>query len=291
MTSGDGSGTSGGKSVTSGWRLQWAPVMFIAVVGVFVAIINATSGIMEAQTGGPPVQPAEVWLWEFSSVFVVVALSPAVAWMIWRVPPPVDAGPAPWIRAAALHLLAACLYSVAHIAGMVAIRHAGYATVGWPYDFSYNGDYVLPFFYEWRKDLLTYLSNAITFWGWGLWVAFTAAQARQAEPPPMTADDRIEIRDGARIMLIEPAQISWLEAAGNYVEIHVGDARHLARGTLAAFEEKLAARGFVRIHRSRLINRARIAGFKPTPSGDLEITLDDGRMIAGSRRFRAALEG
>ena len=64
----------------------------------------------------------------------------------------------------------------------------------------------------------------------------------------------------------------------------------LARGTLAAFEERLAGRGFVRIHRSRLVNRARVAAFKPTPSGDLEITLDDGSVIGGSRRFRDALE-
>ncbi|MBC7769500.1 MAG: LytTR family transcriptional regulator, partial [Phycisphaerales bacterium] len=53
---------------------------------------------------------------------------------------------------------------------------------------------------------------------------------------------------------------------------------------------RLAARGFVRVHRSRLVNRARIGAIKPTPSGDVEITLDDGRILAGSRRYRAALE-
>lgn len=301
MTSGDGSGTSGGNSVTSGWRpdrwrlggwrVEWAPVLVIALVGFAVAVLNATSGIMEAQTGGrPPVQPAEVWLWEFSSVFMVVVLSPAIGWMVWRTPPPLGSGAQTWLKAIGLHFIVACVYSVAHIAGMVAIRHAGYAAAGWPYDFSYQGDYVMPFLYEWRKDLLTYLSNAVLFWAWGLWQVYTASQVKQTAPPPLTADDRIEIRDGARVTLIEPARIAWVEAAGNYVEIHVGGAIHLARGTLAAFEEKLASRGFVRIHRSRLINRARIAAFKPTPSGDLEITLDDGRVVAGSRRFRAALE-
>jgi hypothetical protein len=277
--------------VTSGWRIQWPPIAMIAIVGAAVAALNATSGIMEAQTGGrPPVQPAEIWLWEVSSVFMVVALSPAVGWMVWRIPPPLGSGPPAWLRAIGIHLAAACIYSVAHVLGMVLIRTAGYATVGWTYDFSYQGDNVMPFLYEWRKDLLTYLSNAVLFWGWGLWRVYTAEQDRRAGATPMTADARIEIRDGARVTLIEPGQIAWIEAAGNYVEIHVGGATHLERGTLAAFEAKLAGRGFVRIHRSRLINRARIAGFRPTPSGDLEITLDDGRMIAGSRRFRAALE-
>ncbi len=292
MTSGDGSGTSGGNSVTSGWRIQWPPIAMIAIVGAAVAVLNATSGIMEAQTGGrPPVQPAEIWLWEFSSVFMVVVLSPAIGWMVWRIPPPLGSSAPGWLRAIGIHIAAACVYSVVHVLGMVVIRQAGYATAGWPYDFSYQGDYVMPFLYEWRKDLLTYLSNAVLFWAWGLWLAYTAAQAKQNAPPPLTADERIEIRDGARVTLIEPGQIAWVEAAGNYVEIHVGGATHLARGTLAAFEEKLASRGFVRIHRSRLINRARIAAFKPTPSGDLEITLDDGRIVAGSRRFRAGLEG
>ena len=90
--------------------------------------------------------------------------------------------------------------------------------------------------------------------------------------------------------MLDPAQITWIEAAGNYVEIHAGGAAHLARGTLAAFEERLAGRGFLRVHRSRLVNRARVTTFKPTPSGDLEITLDDGSVIGGSRRFRNTLE-
>jgi DNA-binding LytR/AlgR family response regulator len=62
------------------------------------------------------------------------------------------------------------------------------------------------------------------------------------------------------------------------------------RGTLASWEAQLTARGFARVHRSRLVNRARIAATKSTPSGDLEITLDGGKTIAGSRRFRSALE-
>lgn len=83
----------------------------------------------------------------------------------------------------------------------------------------------------------------------------------------------------------------WVEAAGNYIEFHTGQRSHLVRGTLAAWEARLAAKGFVRVHRSRLVNRTRISAIRPTPSGDVEITLDDSRSIAGSRRYRDALEG
>jgi len=274
-----------------GWRVEWTPVVFIAAVGIVVAIINATSAIMEGQTGGPPIDARAAWLYEVSSVFMVVALSPLTGWMVWKVPPPIDASGPPWARMVGLHFVAACVFSTLHIAGMVALRKLGYASAGATYVFAYNGDLVMPFIYEWRKDLLTYASNALCFWAWGFWQAQRAAQDLVAEPASPAADQRIEIRDGARVILLDPAAIAWVEAAGNYVEIHTSDATHLARGTLSGFEERLAEHGFVRIHRSRLINKRRVSAFKPTPSGDLEITVDDGRVVGGSRRFRALLEG
>jgi DNA-binding LytR/AlgR family response regulator len=290
VTSGDGSGTGGGKAGTSGWRIEWVPLGVIASVGILVAIINATSGIMEAQTGGPPIDPRAAWLYEVSSVITVVLLSPAIGWMVWKVRPPEEMTVPAWLRFVGLHLAAACVFSLLHIAGMVAIRTAGYALAGSVYHFDYRGDLLLPSLYEWRKDVLTYVANAACYWAWGVWLAQQAAQALLAAPRPTAAEPRIEIRDGARVTLVDPAQIGWIEAAGNYVEIHAGGATHLARGTLAAFAEKLAGRGFVRVHRSRIVNRSRIKAFKPTPSGDLEITLDDGSMIGGSRRFRDAME-
>ena len=62
------------------------------------------------------------------------------------------------------------------------------------------------------------------------------------------------------------------------------------RCTLATWEAKLAARGFVRAHRSRIVNRAHIGALKPTPAGDVEITLDNGAVVSGSRRYREGLE-
>lgn len=299
MTSGDGSGTSGGKAGTSGgpaltlagWRIEWAAVLFIAAVASFVAIINATSAIMEGQTGGPPIDARAAWLYEVSSVVMVVILCPIAGWMVWKVPPPIEASMRVWARAAGLHLLAACVFSVLHIAGMVALRKLGYAAAGSTYVFAYQGDLVLPFIYEWRKDVLTYASNAAWFWVFGFWQAQKAAQALVAPPATPAQDQRIEIRDGGRVTLLDPASIGWVEAAGNYVEIHTRAGKYLVRGTLAGFEERLVAHGFVRVHRSRLVNKTRISGFRPTASGDLEITLDDGGVVGGSRRFRAALEG
>ena len=284
MTSGEGAGTSGG---TSGWRIEWAPLALVVLVSVMVAVLNATSALMEAQSEGDVIDPRGPWVFELTSVIMVILLAPFIGWAVRRFPP----ADGRWLMFAGGHIGASTVFTLVHIAGMVALRIAAYAVDGRTYEFAdNNGDLVLPLVYEWRKDLLTYAAIAAGYWGWGYWQAQQAAQAMVAPPAPQ-ADSRIEIRDGSRIILIDPADIAWSEAAGNYVEINTAAATHLARGTLAAFEEKLSPRGFVRVHRSRLVNRIRVKAFRPTSSGDLEITLDDNRTIAGSRRFRAAIEG
>lgn len=83
--------------------------------------------------------------------------------------------------------------------------------------------------------------------------------------------------------------VSYVEAAGNYVEFHTATKTHLVRGTLASWEARLTARGFIRVHRSRLENRNKIVALRPTPSGDMEVTLSSGHMVLGSRRYRATL--
>jgi DNA-binding LytR/AlgR family response regulator len=140
-------------------------------------------------------------------------------------------------------------------------------------------------FYEWRKDVLSYAVIAVTYWLFPF-----LAERRQAEAAAAPiADQRIEVRNGAATLYLAPADINFVEAAGNYVEVHAGAKTHLVRGTMAAWESRLTGLGFVRVHRSRLVNRAKIAAFKPTASGDLEIALLDGRTIIGSRRYRAQL--
>jgi DNA-binding LytR/AlgR family response regulator len=103
--------------------------------------------------------------------------------------------------------------------------------------------------------------------------------------------ERIEVRSDGRTLYLTPTEILYAEAAGNYIELHLTTSLKplLLRGTLSGYEKRLGAYGFVRIHRSRLLNRAHMRSFVATPSGDLRITLADGRELAGSRRFRDQL--
>lgn len=252
-------------------------MLAIAAVGALVMVLNASSDLIEALQSGAALDPRAPFVWEITSFLIVLPAALAIGWAIRRCPFRASA----WLRWGALHLSLATSFSLVHVLGMVWLRKLAYAAAGSVYEFS-HGRPLLMFFYEWRKDVLAYAAIAAAFW----WFADRRAK-RTAAP---LVSERLEIRDGSRTVLLDPAEIAFVEAAGNYVELHTATATHLARGALASFETRLAPKGFVRVHRSRLVNRARIRAMKPTPAGDLEITLDDGRTLAASRRYRANLE-
>lgn len=108
-----------------------------------------------------------------------------------------------------------------------------------------------------------------------------AAQSAQAEI--------LEVRDGARRHFVPLSEVVWVEAAGNYVELHRGGAGLLHRASLAAMEQRLQRAGFVRIHRSRLVSREAVAAVESKSTGDFVVRLRDGRELAGSRRYRRPL--
>jgi hypothetical protein len=95
---------------------------------------------------------------------------------------------------------------------------------------------------------------------------------------------------GGRTVLLDFDEIDWVEAAGNYLRLHVSGNVHLTRGTLHSFLERARARGFVRVHRSALVRAATIASVSAAGSGDLELELRDGTTLRASRRFRAAID-
>lgn len=269
MTGGGADGTNGAKQI--------GPWPVIALVGLAVAFVNATSGIMEYRRAGLDVHWSEPVLWEATSALVIVALAPLIGRAVARWPPRPDN----LLRTGLIHFGLTVPFSLAHILAIFVLRESAYRAVGARYGFFDEDGLLGTFIYEWRKDVLVYGAIAAVYW----WFQ------RQAErpPAPRPGEERIEIRDGGAAVFLPPGDILFVEAAGNYVEFHTAARTHLVRGTLSAWEAQLSARGFVRVHRSRLVNRARIAAIKPTPSGDLEIALDDGRVLAGSRRYKDAL--
>lgn len=273
--------TSGGTSGTSGWaRFEWRPWAFIALVSLVVVAVNASSDFLEMRRAGFDFYWWEPLLWEVTSALVIVAMAPLIGMAVRRWPPTQDNLTRPGL----IHFGLTVPFAIAHVVGIFVLRESVYWLAGAHYGFFDEGVGAV-LLYEWRKDVLTYAVIAATYW------IFDYIAARKPLPAPPAGDDRIEIRDGATAVFLSPVDILLVEAAGNYVEFHTAVRTHLVRATLVAWEARLTARGFVRVHRSRLVNRTNIIAIKPTASGDVEITLNDGRTIAGSRRYRDALEG
>ena len=81
-----------------------------------------------------------------------------------------------------------------------------------------------------------------------------------------------------------PRQIEWVRAAGNYVELRASGRTIVHRSSIRAAEQALAGHGFVRIHRSTLVRRDRIARVRPQ-----DVVLHDGTQLKVGNRFRADL--
>lgn len=101
--------------------------------------------------------------------------------------------------------------------------------------------------------------------------------------------ERILVRTGGRIRVIDPHEIDWVEASGDYVSVHAAGKAHLARESLRSMEERLARYGFCRIHRSVLVKLRCIRELVAKDSGDHELILHDGTRLRVSRSYRDAL--
>src|SRR5207248_4070067 len=88
--------------------------------------------------------------------------------------------------------------------------------------------------------------------------------------------ERIMLKSDGRTVFLSVDDIEWIEAAGVYVELHVGTKAFLYRSSMTQMAERLDPRRFVRIHRSTLVNTTRIAKVQPRSHGDYTVVLDDG---------------
>jgi two-component system LytT family response regulator len=102
--------------------------------------------------------------------------------------------------------------------------------------------------------------------------------------------DRILVRDRDRIRLVRANDVDWVESEANYVRLHVGPASYLIRGNLGKLEEKLAAFGFVRVHRRFLVNVDRVMEVQPWFGGDAILVLSNNAKVRLSRTFRETFE-
>lgn len=276
--------TSGGVSGTSGVGAGF----YLAVVLIVLVIVtlNGFSNAHDRARFGQPYALGPPMFWEWSSGLVIIALLPLAGRGIARVRSAWSRGR--WLVAATLALGCLAAFSAVHILGMIGLRQLVMAALGSSYDFNWS---VSNLAYEFRKDAGTFALLGAAFW---LALSRRDARARadlpavaMAEPPSRT----LWLQDGTARLRVEADDVVWVASAGNYAEYRLSGGRNrLIRTTLASEEALLQPFRIVRVHRTRLVNLDHVVEVMSRPSGDFELRLDTGETVAGSRRYRAAIE-
>jgi two-component system, LytTR family, response regulator len=93
-----------------------------------------------------------------------------------------------------------------------------------------------------------------------------------------------------RVVVLRPDEIDLVEALGDYVRLHVGAESHLLRATLTEMERTLEPAGFMRIHRSRLVNWSRVREFVADRERDPVVVLKNGTRLVASHSCLKDLE-
>jgi hypothetical protein len=253
------------------------------------AIANSITSLMDIRRVHLDFAAWEPAVWEWTSHGVALALVPALLWYTRRFPLHLDT----WRRSLPWLALGSVAWSALHVAAMVALRKLIYAAQGYQYDFS---PWPVEFVYEYLKDVRHYAAAVVTIEGYRLLVRRLQGEASVLAPAEglITAEvperpERFLVRKLGKEFLVAANDVEWLQAAGNYVNLHVRGRDYPLRTTMAAIESQLDPARFVRVHRSYIVNLDCIGEIEPMDTGDARIAMRDGTAIPCSRTYRDAL--
>ena len=107
--------------------------------------------------------------------------------------------------------------------------------------------------------------------------------------PPKTVA-RIAVRSAGKTRFVDLADVLWIQAAENYVQLHTATSRHLVHATMQTMLARLDPEVFVRIHRSAIVNFRHIKQIETAAQGDYVLTLDNGFSIQSSRTYNEVIK-
>lgn len=246
----------------------------------------------------------EPWLWEISSATSTMLLAPLLFLSFDRQPLRFSQP----LQQCLWHFVVSTLFCFGHVALMVAQRELVYGWAGEAYDF---GPIARELWYEYRKDVWGYLNLLVTYQLFAMvWrrlrgeaSVLAAAEGNglqngQADATPDASQSQSQKESQFRPLqhllvkkldkefLLEVSAIEYLEACGNYVNLHSQGRIYPLRSTLSQLIEQLGNQGFSRVHRSFAVNHAVVAELSYEPSGDGEIRLKSGITVPLSRRYK-----
>lgn len=225
---------------------------------------------------------------EATSHLAVAAVVPLLLWFDHRVP----------IRLSNLktsvpaHIAFSVVFSFAHVFLMYWARVAVFGLIddgSEPYHWE---DWTAQFLYEYLKDFRTYLVILALVYLYRFVLRRAQGEAGFVDEDDGTQpglSDRFLVKKLGREFLVRMNDIDWIESCGNYVNLHVAGKVYPLRGTMNRISEQLLPHGFMRVHRSAIVNLERVSEIIAYDTGDGAARLGDDISVPVSRRFRKAL--
>lgn len=100
---------------------------------------------------------------------------------------------------------------------------------------------------------------------------------------------RIAFKAKGRILFLELTEIVAVEAEGNYVSLRRRQRPYLLRESLSSMAQKLRPYGFIRIHRSVIVNISAVEEIRPLPTGEYRLRVKDGKEYLVTRTYKDSL--
>ena len=100
----------------------------------------------------------------------------------------------------------------------------------------------------------------------------------------------VSMKSGSEWIRVRLDDISWIEAAGDYMCVHTPEGTHIIRKTLKQFEQELDPSLFPRVNRSAMINLSKLKRLTPNSNGEYLAQLISGDSVKVSRKYKFKLE-
>jgi DNA-binding LytR/AlgR family response regulator len=259
-------------------RLRWTDLAVWGAGLGFVTLTQIGIALEDFQRSGGSGAVWEPVVWEVSSIASLTLLIPFVYWASRRFSIS-SLGLLRWIGA---HAAATLPFAIMHIALMGGMREFAYAFT--PYDYDTANLLLSEFFYEYKKDAVTYfvalgLVSALRKVGEG-----GEDRLEHGREPQR----RLKLQSDQGLMIVEPARIEALEAAGNYVVVTTCEGSFETRSSLTTLVEECGD-DVIQIHRRFAAGVGFIRRIEGKRSGDGIVTLTSGRQLRLSRRYKNGL--
>lgn len=261
------------------------------------ATINATTVLMEeARDASASFHAWEPFVWEYSSALATLISFPLIAWFMrhyswdWQTTK----------RSFGRYVVAAFSYGAVHLGLMVAMREFVYLLTESDYQFAIGfQQFLFEFLYELRKDVWSFCFFVAII---AIYRYIIAQWLGDAQSISNKSDNEVECQQSESLanillvkklgkeFLIKTKNIEWVEACGNYANLHIANEIYPMRITMSEFIRKSSGYGLVRVHRSFAVNVNWVHFIEPLVSGDGEIVMQSGNKIRLSRRYKVDFE-